>query len=551
MLCGSSYCLISIFSLTVNEVLEMLDKEQDDEYDKLIYVTPPEDGAETDEEHEANLNHLGRKMLLSECELQVVCRDNSDIFVVDATFEDIHDNSMKNGTNTQNKQRRLSFEGLCESSTASDQCSSTSVSKLGPNTKSNINNSKPKWKNSKPSFSLNTKCNPIPPSEEATKCVTPLDFCFFLFFTDDLLRHICTQSNLYASQKNCNLGLDTEELLVVIRGFLLSGYAKYRNKRMFWSKENDVPTLLLQSIRCNRFERIQRNLHLNDNTKHDASDKLFKLRPLLDMLGTSFKKHGGLDENLSVDESMIPYYGKHYAKQFIRGKPIRFGFKNWAVCSSRGYMVTFQVYTGKENSRPKEFGLGGSIVLSLINAAEIPEHGGHKVFFDNYFTSLKLLRHLASRGICATGTLQENRVEQCPLRSKPIMKKEQRGSYDYSSCGDVLVVRWNDNSVVTAATNYENLTISSTTRWSSANKSKVSVPQPILFSSYNKSMGGVDKVDQFVASYRSRMRQKKWWWPIFLYFLDVCVVNAWLLYRTQTTEKPYKSLLNFQLLSLY
>ena len=28
-----------------------------------------------------------------------------------------------------------------------------------------------------------------------------------------------------------------------------------------------------------------------------------------------------------MDEVMIPYYGRHSAKQYIRGKPIRYGFK--------------------------------------------------------------------------------------------------------------------------------------------------------------------------------------------------------------------------------
>ena len=92
---------------------------------------------------------------------------------------------------------------------------------------------------------------------------------------------------------------------------------------MYWSKESDAPTILSDSNRCNRFETILRHLHLND-----GSDRLSKLRPLLTLLESPFKKHGGIGGNLSIDESMIPYYGKHYAKQFIRGKPIRFGFKN-------------------------------------------------------------------------------------------------------------------------------------------------------------------------------------------------------------------------------
>jgi len=39
---------------------------------------------------------------------------------------------------------------------------------------------------------------------------------------------------------------------------------------------------------------------------------------------------------------MIPYYGKHYAKQFTRG------FKNCELCANDGYMVTFFKYTLEE-----------------------------------------------------------------------------------------------------------------------------------------------------------------------------------------------------------
>lgn len=142
------------------------------------------------------------------------------------------------------------------------------------------------------------------------------------------------------------------------------------HKRMYWSMDDDVPKLLSQSMRCNRFEQILRFLHLNDNIKNDRTDKLFKLRPYIEALNSSFKRHGGLDENISIDESMIPYYGKHYAKQYIKGKPIRFGFKNWDLCSSSGYLVSFEVYTGKDPNRVSRFGLGGDIVVKLSENAE-------------------------------------------------------------------------------------------------------------------------------------------------------------------------------------
>jgi len=68
---------------------------------------------------------------------------------------------------------------------------------------------------------------------------------------------------------------------------------------------------------------------------------------------------------MSVDESMIPYFGKHSAKHFIRGKPIMFGFK---VClnSRLGYLIQCDPYQGKGTYLDQQFGLGSSVVWYLV-----------------------------------------------------------------------------------------------------------------------------------------------------------------------------------------
>lgn len=60
-------------------------------------------------------------------------------------------------------------------------------------------------------------------------------------------------------------------------------------------------------------------------------------------------------------------------------------------------------------------------------------------------------------------------------------------------------------------------------------------------------MGGVDKLDMLIACYRTRMRQRKWWWPIFSYLFDATVVNSWLLMRKIYPKDPNcSSLLSFR-----
>ena len=44
---------------------------------------------------------------------------------------------------------------------------------------------------------------------------------------------------------------------------------------------------------------------------------------------------------------MVPYYGHHGTKMFIRRKPIRFGYKIWMFCSSDGYPYQEIIYVAE------------------------------------------------------------------------------------------------------------------------------------------------------------------------------------------------------------
>ena len=48
----------------------------------------------------------------------------------------------------------------------------------------------------------------------------------------------------------------------------------------------------------------------------------------------------------SIDDTMIPYYGRHGTKQYIRGKPISFAFKVRSLASTDGYLVHIEPYCG-------------------------------------------------------------------------------------------------------------------------------------------------------------------------------------------------------------
>ena len=147
-----------------------------------------------------------------------------------------------------------------------------------------------------------------------------------------------------------------------------------------------------------------------------------------------------------------------------------------------------------------------------------------------FFTSHRLLIELNKRQFCATGTVREQRLTGSILENSKSLRKKDRGSFDhaYDKANDIAAVKWNDNSVVTLASNFQSThPLLTAKRFSRSERKVVSIPQPNLIAAYNTNMGGVDLLDNFVAKYRITVKGKKWWWPLFINFIDVALCNAW------------------------
>ena len=143
-------------------------------------------------------------------------------------------------------------------------------------------------------------------------------------------------------------------------------------------------------MRRNRLELIKRYIHCADNAALPENDKFGKMRPLMCLLNDRYLRNGVLQENLSIDESMAPYFGRHGAKQFLRGKPIRFGYKFWCLCDRLGYLFQFEPYQGSSGpGYDRSIGLGPAVILALV--AELPKGVPFKIYADRFFSSLKLI----------------------------------------------------------------------------------------------------------------------------------------------------------------
>lgn len=377
-------------------------------------------------------------------------------------------------------------------------------------------------------------------------------FYFDTMFDDNVIQLLVQYTNTYASQKNKIGNVSTSEMKCFLAILLYSGYVVVPRRSMYWEKSSDTNfDLVNNAMSRDRFNFIMAHIHCCDNTLIQGnSDKFSKLRPLFDLLNKNFIDMAPLEEKYSVDEAMVPYYGGHSCKQFIRGKPIRWGYKFWVGATRLGYILWFDPYQGQSAMIPsayKQFGLGGSVILRFADILQKREPTLHfHLFFDNFFTSIPLIHELSNRGLKATGTIRENRTSKCPLPTNNDFKKTERGTYKSKSSRpeNILVCKWNDNSVVTVASNIDKVEpVQTARRFSQQHKRYVQINQPNVIKNYNANMGGVDRVDQNIGLYRTSIRGKKWYFPLIAHSLDMATQNAWQVYRYNGGDQDH---LNFR-----
>ncbi|KRZ05321.1 PiggyBac transposable element-derived protein 3 [Trichinella zimbabwensis] len=260
-------------------------------------------------------------------------------------------------------------------------------------------------------------------------------------FTDEMIDHITFQSNLYA-HRECNnraFTVTQHEIQQFIGLILLPGYNCFPEARHYWCTQPDTGSLAaISSMSRNRFMEIKNLI-----------------------------QHGMFHEKLSVDESIVPYFGRHGAKMFVKGKPIRY----------------------------------------------------------------QLLVKLAGLKMRAIGTIRPYRSNGADAVMLPDneLRKQNRGAYDFRSDGNVYIVKWNDNAIVKIASNFmTHSPLRSTQR--RVKGQRIEVPMPNIVRSYNIGMGGVDLLDRLAAAYRPSIRGKKWYWPLFVNAVNVATVAAWRLH---------------------
>ena len=172
---------------------------------------------------------------------------------------------------------------------------------------------------------------------------------FDALFNVDIRSHVIDETIRYARAKNdTQFSMTDDDLKAFVNVLFFSGYHSLPQQKLYWDRSKDMSTaMVFECLSKNKFYNIKKYLHLNNNDEIDMSDKYAKVRPLYDLSNKSLQQFGYWHKDYSIDEQMIPYFGMHSAKQTMRNKSVRFGYKNFVLAGSDGYPYIIIPYSGK------------------------------------------------------------------------------------------------------------------------------------------------------------------------------------------------------------
>ncbi|POM69111.1 Hypothetical protein PHPALM_14638 [Phytophthora palmivora] len=188
---------------------------------------------------------------------------------------------------------------------------------------------------------------------------------------------------------------------------------------------------------------ILRDLHVVNNEAPRIRDKIWKIRPVVEVLQSQFRSGWTLGSKFSFDEGVLPATSKrNTTRMFMPDKPHRYGTKLFMVCDSgSAYCHRFEVYVGKRDSGDSvkqafDNKTGAAAVVRNMKALLGERSQGFRlVVIDRFYSSVPLAIQLLSMRIYVLGTIMVNRLgfdKQVVESRKSRPRAVERGSFAFS-----------------------------------------------------------------------------------------------------------------------
>lgn len=383
-------------------------------------------------------------------------------------------------------------------------------------------------------------CKPGP-TNICDAAVTIKDY-FNLLLSDDIKNIICQYTNDEAtkyyqkwnaqhsdSQKAWKM-FDVTEFDSFVGVLLMAGALRCRREsvREMWSTDTSIRrAFFTAAMSRTRFSELMIFMRFDDKGSRDArraTDKLAAIRDVWDLFVDNCKKCFHPNEHVTIDEQLVAFRGKCPFRQYIKSKPGRYGIKVWASADvDTSYLHNLQVYTGKLEGNKPEREQGYRVVMDMSE----PLFGsGRGITTDNFFTSMKLAQDLLTKNLTLLGTVRKNKTDTPLELSTKVNRSVTSSKFAFS--GDITMVSYipkKNRMVHLLSTQHDDDAVSDQEH-----------KKPIIIMDYNRTKGAVDNSDKLIREYTCARRTARWPMRIFMNILDICGLNAYVLYISKHTD---------------
>ncbi|XP_029299578.1 piggyBac transposable element-derived protein 4-like [Cottoperca gobio] len=390
-----------------------------------------------------------------------------------------------------------------------------------------------------------------------TASYTPLEL-FNLFFTNSMLNTIIENTNIKGS--TCSTAnhpwfdITLQDMFSFMAMLIYMGLLKCSRLTDYWRGGNLYSLPFPKEVMSGRkFLMITHALHLSSPAMDEANDKkkgtaaydrLGRIKPLYNEMRESCRRNFHPDQDISIDERMLSSKARTGLKKYMKNKPVKWGYKLFVLADSKnGYTWDFFVYEGRTHGN-SGMGLSYESVMELVNTRLLGT--GYKLYVDHFYTSPALFKDLLQKKIWACGTIHSNRIGFPKTKENSLNSKSPRGTIYWLRQDSLVFVQWRDTRDVHMCsalhTAHSEDTVIRRTKGRDGQWTVKHVSVPPSVKDYNRSMGGVDLSDALIGYYTVLHKTQRWYKTFFFHFMDIAIVNAFLLHKAIDIGKGNKPL---------
>ena len=216
--------------------------------------------------------------------------------------------------------------------------------------------------------------------------------------------------------------------------------------------------LLSKLMTRKRYQQLMACLHLVDNDRIDERNKVAKLRPMLELINSTFPVNAPPSIHVAIDEGMVKSRSRFLPIQIYNSKkPTKWGAKLFLLAQEgTHYVMNLFFYVGVVTVDDQSArSITCKTVLRLVKESQL--YPPFYLYFDNAYTSIELLLELARMNIYACGVLNQKR-KHIPKDFLSRFQKLEKGEIIWTRLQgtNITVTGVYDSKLLLVASNFHN-----------------------------------------------------------------------------------------------